>query len=134
MSDMNPYQSPSSVATVPEWSPEQLRIGRNIRAICILYMILGSIAVLAGAGLLLERSGEVSPPVALLVAALGLAGVVSAAGVLGRRAWGIPFCQIVSGLYLLSFPIGTILGGYFLLNIGKVRTDFQRRANAGGDL
>ena len=90
MSDPNPYQSPSAPATVPERSPEQLRIRRSIRAICILYMVFGSIAVLAGLGLLLEGADGVSPLVALLVAGLGLAGVVSAAGVLGRRAWGIP--------------------------------------------
>ncbi len=125
MTTINPYQSPAEVPSIPQHTPEQTRIIRNIRAICILYILFGSIAVLAGIGMLSDGNG-VPPAIACLVFAMGLAGIISAIGVLRRRTWGVLFCQIVSALYLLSFPVGTILGGYFLLNIGKVKDDFRR--------
>ncbi|MBI3469689.1 MAG: hypothetical protein HY000_42365 [Planctomycetes bacterium] len=122
MSDVNPYQSPASMAGA-ERSPDQVRIARNIRAICILYVIFGFFATLGGAVMLFDD--QVSPLAAGLVLLAGLGGLISAIGVLRRRKWGIPFCQLMSGLYLLSFPIGTILGAYFLLNIRKVKDDFR---------
>ena len=125
MSEINPYQSPSAATATPERSPQQKRIARNIRAICILYIVFGSLAVLGGVGMLFDDSGEIPKWVACLVSGLGLCGVISAVGVLRRRTWGVPFCQVVSGIYLLSFPIGTILGAYFLLNIRKVKDDFH---------
>jgi len=125
MSESNPYKSPNDVTTVTVTSsPETLRIVRNIRAICILYVVFGAIAVLGGIGMLSDpKDTKVSPSVAWAVVLGGSAGLISAIGVLRKSTWGIPVCQIVSALYLLGFPIGTILGGYFLLNIGKVKSE-----------
>lgn len=125
MSELNPYQSPSETTYPPQRTPKQIGIVRNIRAICILYILLGAIAVLAGTALFFDDSGEIPRVAAGLILVLGLCGVVSAVGVLRRKSWGVPFCQIVSAVYLLNFPIGTILGAYFLWNIGKVRGDFS---------
>ena len=124
MSTINPYQSPSAPTATPERSPQQKRIARNIRAICILYIVFGSIAVLGGFGMFFDDTGDIPKYAACLVFLLGLCGIISAVGVLRRKTWGIPICQVVSGVYLLSFPIGTILGAYFLLNIRKVKEDF----------
>ncbi|HEY1066777.1 MAG TPA: hypothetical protein VGE52_11730, partial [Pirellulales bacterium] len=126
-SSANPYQapttpafaSPAENATAP--LPADLaKIVRNIRAICVLYLILGSIVALAGAGGLFveppagaDREG-IPKPFAAVMLILGLGGAISAFGVLTRRSWGVPFCQVISACYLLSFPVGTILGGYFL--------------------
>ncbi len=125
MSTINPYQSPAGVSEPIPHTPDQTRIIRNIRAICILYVFFGSIAVLGGIGILCANNEKISPVIGCVPLALGLAGVISAIGVLRRRTWGIPFCQIISALYLMGFPIGTILGGYFLVNIGKVRDAFR---------
>ena len=127
MSEINPYQSPNDATTVSVTaSPEPSRVARNIRAICILYVVFGVIAILAGISMLSDPKGtEVSPGVAWAVILGGIIGVISAIGVLRKTTWGIPVCQIVSAVYLLGFPVGTILGGYFLLNIGKVRSEFR---------
>ncbi len=85
--------------------PAQTRIARNIRAICILYIVFGGITVLGGIGLFFDDTGETPQVVPYLFVALGLCGVISAVGVLRRKTWGVPFCQLMSGLYLLSFPI-----------------------------
>ena len=122
MSAPNPYQTPNEVKTVPEKS----RTGRNIRAICILYIVFGAVAVLAGIGFLVDPKGaDVPPAVGWAVLFGGSFGVISAIGVLCKKMWGIPVCQVVSALYVLGFPVGTILGGYFLLNIGKVKSEFR---------
>jgi tellurite resistance protein TehA-like permease len=108
------------------------RIVRSIRAICILYVVFGALTVLAAVGALLGHGGPDPPPAALawIFLVLGSASAVSAIGVLRKRAWGIPMCRIISAFYLLSFPFGTIFGGYLLLNIGKVKSQF-RRENEG---
>ena len=109
----------------PALAPDQkARIVRNIRAVCILYIVLGSVIGLGSASLL--RGSEDIPPAAavgLLVG--GAAAVVAGVAVLRRKRWGVPLCRVVSVLYLLNFPIGTILGGYILVNIGKVKDEFR---------
>ena len=125
MSEINPYQSPKEPAIVSERSPSLNRVARNIRAICILYIVLGSLFALGAFAMLIVDNAGVPGPFESLVLVLALCGVVSAVGVLRRSRWGIPFCQLVSALYLLNFPIGTILGAYFLINIGKVKDAFR---------
>lgn len=127
MSNINPYQSPFAESEKPAaLSPDLQRVVRNIRAICILYIVLGSIAALGGFVMLLfDDSGEIPKPIAGTIFVCAVGGVISALGVLRRQRWGVPFCQIISAIYLINFPIGTILGAYFLLNIGKVKREFR---------
>ena len=137
MPEVNPYQSPQAVddqyadvLVVPEdpaTAAKRARIARSIRAICLLYALFGTIFALAGIALLFDQSQpQASPVLGGVLFVGGCAGVISSIGVLRKRRWGIPVCQIVSALYLLNFPFGTILGGYFLFNIGKVRGEFSK--------
>jgi len=132
----NPYQSPLHAgvptdvplpAELAPVSPQLARVARNIRAICVLYMIFGVVVLTAGVVTLLadRETHEIPAPAAIILVAAGAAGVISSFGVLRKRKWGILVCQVVSALYLMNFPVGTILGGYFLLNIGKVKDQFQ---------
>jgi hypothetical protein len=43
---------------------------------------------------------------------VSVAGIVAAAGVLGRRRWGRVLMLVISFFNLLRVPLGTILGGY----------------------
>ena len=126
MTTDDPQQSLSNVPAESQRPQQHARIARNIRAICILYVTFGCIVAPVGAvGLFSAEEDGMSVAVASLFLLSGLAGVLSATGVLRRRKWGIPFCQIMSVLYLLVIPIGTILGGYFLLKIDNVRDQFR---------
>jgi uncharacterized membrane protein HdeD (DUF308 family) len=127
MSHINPYEAPKTTSTVPTpLSPEESRVARNIRAICILYVVFGAIAILGGIGMVSDPKGmEVPPAVGWAVLVGGAIGLISAIGVLRKSPWGVPVCQIVSAVYLFGFPIGTILGGYFLLHIGQVKRAFR---------
>ena len=120
MSSENPYKPPT-VETNGAEDLVKVRIIRNIRAICVLYAVLGFVVTLGGSALML--TDDEAGGLGILAFAAGVWSLVSAVGLLRRQKWGVPFCQIVSGFYVLSFPIGTLLGAYFLFNIGKVKDD-----------
>ncbi|WP_417849716.1 hypothetical protein [Thalassoglobus sp.] len=121
-----PYRPPRSSSRKKRRKSSQSRntnhenVSRSIRAICVLYVVIGGMFTIASLALFSRE-----PILSLVLLPLGSGGLVSGIAVLNRRSWGIPFCQIVSAFYLFSFPIGTILGGYFLLNIHKVRDEFE---------
>jgi len=126
----NPYESPpgASSLVLSAEAKKNAEIARNIRAICILYTVFGVLFSLAGLGLLLGSGDSPHPPPRFIVWIFllgGSVGATSAIGVVRKKAWGIPVCAIISAFYLCAFPIGTILGGYFLLNIWKVKKQFQ---------
>ena len=50
-----------------------------------------------------------------LLTVLGLPGIVAGAGLLARKSWGRILSIVVSGLSVLCFPLGTILGVYGLI-------------------
>lgn len=96
---------------------------RNVRAICMLYVFFGSLNVLAGLGLMFmlpaEQAAKLPFPVMVfgVIAVVGAMSIVVALGGFARKSWGIIGCQVLSALYVFSFPIGTILGIYFLMNV-----------------
>jgi hypothetical protein len=49
------------------------------------------------------------------LAVLGLPGIIAGAGLLARKAWGRILALVISGLNLVCFPVGTILGVYGLV-------------------
>jgi hypothetical protein len=62
--------------------------------------------------------------IALLMFVVSVAGIVAAAGVLGRRRWGRVLMLVISFFNLLRVPLGTVLGGYsiwVLLNDETIR-------------
>jgi len=50
-----------------------------------------------------------------LLAVLGLPGIIAGAGLLARKTWGRILSIVISGLNVLCFPLGTILGVYGLI-------------------
>ena len=50
-----------------------------------------------------------------LLTVLGLPGIVAGAGLLARKTWGRILSIVISGLSVLCFPLGTILGVYGLI-------------------
>jgi hypothetical protein len=129
MPSINPYESPREAGN---WrtgtiSPEMAKTARNIRAICILYIVLGAFLMFIGIIFTLNfKEAAIYPLVGIIAFITGCAGLISAIGVLRKCSWGVPVCMIVSAFYLLNFPIGTILGAYFLINIGKVKKCFVK--------
>jgi hypothetical protein len=139
LADCNPYESPREMCgKLSTLSPEMARIARNMRAVCMLYVAFGAVESLGAIVLSFSRPPlDVPRPVAIgVMFTLGSAGLIGGLGMLRRYDWGVPVCRVTSVLYLLLFPIGTILGGYGLLNIGKKtkllraeRSDNQTRAD-----
>ncbi len=116
----NPYavSFEEAVARLP---PEHAHYARNIRAICMLYLLVGGI----GAIFALAMFATNNVLVGLLAFPMAAVTVTGAMGVLFRCAWGVRCCQVVSVLFLFWIPIGTVLGVYFLKHIGKVSDAFR---------
>lgn len=102
-------------------SREEYANYRNVRAVAWLFTIVGPLLVLGGlaAALGLERKKD-DPPAAVMVAvaAVGLCGVVGGIATLLRRRSLAPLIKVMACVYLLGFPIGTILGVAVLRGLG----------------
>lgn len=63
----------------------------------------------------------------LVLFLLGIAGISGAGciGIFRRRWWGRGIMTFVSALYLIAFPIGTILGFYILKGLAQHKNEFR---------
>lgn len=114
--EFNPYQSPEAISgdeptnLTPKAAAKFARTARNIRAICILYLVFGSLfTLMIPVSFMPPEPGQ--PPLTLwhrvfffTAGVAGCAGAVSAFGMLRRKPWGIAVCKALSALYLLNFP------------------------------
>ena len=94
-------------------SPEAYSNYRNVRAVSVLFVLLGSIFVLGGVALAFSNEGnpreKVHPAVAVGFIVAGLAGVVGGvAAFRGSRRWS-RLVYVMAAVYVFGFPIGTIL-------------------------
>jgi hypothetical protein len=99
-------------------SPQDYRNFRNVKAVAVLFILLGGVLALGGiAGIaqtILGGGTKIGPFEAGL-ACVGAAGVVGAISILrGSRRWA-PVIYAMAVMYLFVFPVGTILS-YFLLS------------------
>ena len=96
---------------------------RNVRAICLLYVFFGSLNFLGGLALMFMLPAEQAAKLPFAVVVFGVGAVIGAISIVvalagfARKPWGVTGCQVLSVLYVFSFPIGTILAIYFLRNV-----------------
>jgi peptidoglycan/LPS O-acetylase OafA/YrhL len=103
---------------------------RNVRAVAVLFIVLGSVLLLGG--LVLALSGDpnpqepMPPAVGFGMAFVGLAGAVGGIAVIrGSRRWA-PLTYIMAALYLLGFPVGTILSVVLFKGLSRYLDSFDR--------
>lgn len=104
-------------------SREDYKNYRNVRAVSVLFVLFGSVLVLGGVSLTAVHAPnpqeQVHPAVAIGMAVVGMAGVVGGIATLrGSRRWS-PLIYVLGAVYMLGFPIGTILS--FVLFYGLAR-------------
>jgi hypothetical protein len=91
----------------------QIAYGALILVIAVLLLI-----VLTGAGAVsgdrtaMLVTSTVGLVIAVILIVLALPSILAGWGLLKRREWARILTIILSCLHLLSFPIGTIIGGY----------------------
>jgi peptidoglycan/LPS O-acetylase OafA/YrhL len=109
---------------------------RNMRAVALWFIILGSILTLggiAGASDSGSSGNDLPPWASLLIALLGVVGVVGGVAVRrGNRQWAWT-AKVTAWLYIWAFPIGTILSFVLLDGLKKYfkSMDRLRRADSG---
>jgi hypothetical protein len=94
-------------------SPDDYSNYRNVRAVSVLFVVLGSILVLGGISLALDKQRssqeKIHPAVAVGISITGLAGAIGGLAALrGSRRWA-SLVYVMAALYIFAFPIGTIL-------------------------
>jgi len=95
-----------------------LLIGANL-----IYLLMAAVlaVLLVGIGTAVDDAtveqvlSIVAASVGGLLAVLGLPGIIAGAGLLARKTWGRILSIVISGLSVLCFPLGTILGVYGLI-------------------
>jgi CHASE2 domain-containing sensor protein len=124
-------------------SPDDYSNYRNVRAVSVLFVVLGSVLALGGIGLALDedrRSQEqMHAAVAVGIALVGLAGAIGGIAALrGSRRWA-PLVYVMAALYVFGFPIGTILSivmfkglSRYLDSVERVRAPMVRAVEPGG--
>jgi peptidoglycan/LPS O-acetylase OafA/YrhL len=96
---------------------------RNIRAIAVLFVLLGSVFLMAGIGIAAGKTkgneDDIPPAVGVVIAVAGAAGIVGGIATLGgSRRWS-RLSYIMAALYLFAFPIGTLLSFVMLRGLSN---------------
>src|SRR5882724_9847645 len=97
----------------------------KIKILGWIHVALGGIGLVAGlalcAGLWFSPDGEsveaffyVAPAILMLAIFMLIPGLIGGIGLLRLQPWARILIIMLSGLELLSFPIGTVLGGFGL--------------------
>lgn len=97
---------------------------RNVRAAAVLYIFLSVFLVIGGIALALstpepEQQKPVPPAVAIGLAAVGVAGIVAGLAIRRANRRLTPLIYTVGFLYLLYFPIGTIVSIVVLRGLAR---------------
>lgn len=104
-------------------NPDDYRNYRNVRAVSILFVALGSIVALGGL-----LAAFVDPPpneeripmvAAIIMALIGLAGAIGGmAALIGHPRWA-KLAYVMAVFYIFAFPVGTILSYVLLKGLGR---------------
>jgi len=110
---------------------------RNIRAVSIFFSIFGSILFLAGIMVATFKAPNdqeaMHPAVGIVLGIVGLTGAVGGiAAFRGNRRWA-PLVYLMAALYMLNFPLGTILGYAMCKGLSRYLASVER-IRVGGDL
>lgn len=118
-------------------SPSDHSNYRNIRAVALLFVVLGSIFTIGGlAAMFVEPrpSEETLQPlgrdiqrvIGIFMGVAGLAGLLGGIAVLvGNRRWA-PLAYVMASLYVFGFPLGTILSCVMFLGLGRYLDSVDR--------
>ncbi len=112
--------------------PAEYRNYRNIRAISVLFVLLGAILALGGTAMAIEGPEADDPPrlVFVVMAIIGVTGVVGGIATWrGNPRWA-PLAYVMAALYILGFPIGTLLSYIMLAGLPKYLKSAKRLREA----
>jgi hypothetical protein len=120
---------------------------RDVRAVALLFIILGSILFLGGISVAanpeqVQNGNSIikHPAVCIGLAVAGLAGVIGGIATrLGSKSWA-PVIKIMAWVYIWGFPIGTILSwslldgfSQYFKSLDRIRRAEEREDNGWDD-
>jgi len=103
---------------------------RNVRAAAAMFVVLGAILVLAGAGISLiePEPGHPGAPKALgiVLMLVGAAGAVGGVAVFRANPRWSKLVYVMACLYVLAFPLGTILSAVMFVGLARYLNNVAR--------
>jgi hypothetical protein len=99
--------------------PSEYRNYRNVRAIAVLFVILGAVLALGGVGMAFHPRERTDALFGTFMTVLGLAGIIGGIATLAKSRRWAPLIYVMAAFYLLAFPVGTILGAILLMGLSK---------------
>ena len=111
-------------------SPAEYKNYRNVRAVSVLFILLGSVLVLGGIGVAVGKNPspdeQIPPAAGIGIALAGLAGAIGGVAALrGNRRWS-PLVYVMAALYVFACPIGTILSLVLLTGLSGYLDSVER--------
>lgn len=106
-----------------EMPPEIERVYKSIRVFGLLLGLFCVLLLLGGVIGLLKTPEPDDPPkwFAMLLIPFGLFGAITSEATRNKKRWALDYVWIFAILWLLAFPVGTIMGGYILYNFRSLK-------------
>ena len=103
---------------------------RNVRAVSIFFVVLGSIFVLGGLGILLGQDANardrIHPLIGVGIALVGLAGAIGGIAALNGSRQVSMLVYVMAGIYVFAFPLGTILSFVMFIGLSRYLDSVER--------
>ena len=111
-------------------SPAEYKNYRNVRAVSVLFVLLGSVLILGGIGMAVRNNPspdeQIPPAAGIGIALAGLTGAIGGVAALrGSRRWS-PLVYVMAALYVFACPIGTILSLVMLTGLSRYLNSVER--------
>jgi len=121
-------------------SPEDYRNYRNVRAVSVFFVLIGSILALGGViGAIAAALGESIdpdhqiPPVAMYVTGIvGLIGAIGGIAALRGNRRRAPLVYAIAAIYLFGFPLGTLLSYVMFKGLNRYLDSSEQLRSAAG--
>lgn len=103
------------------------KLHQTFRVFCLFLGLFNVVLLLGSVAILLsspepEADPETVPKwIAALCVPVGLLGAITSEATRNRKRWALDLIWIFAAIWLLAFPIGTVLGGYILYHFRTLR-------------
>ena len=126
---MSPVKKPKEVLNSADYENY-----RNVRAVSVLFVLLGGVLVLGGIGIAVQKNpspdNEIPPWAGIGIAVAGLAGAIGGVAALRGNRRFAPLVYVMAALYVLVCPIGTILSFVLLTGLSRYLDSVDRVTGA----
>jgi hypothetical protein len=110
-------------------NPEEYRHYREVRAIAVLFTLVGGVCIFAALAQFLELTNSkehIHPAILVVALVIGIISVIGGIATLrGNRRWAF-LTYLLGTVYILQFPFGTLMGYVILKGLPRYLDSVER--------